>query len=149
MFLREDSMGNEKSRFLKRDDGTIYDSVTSVTWMANDSFLDLERDVSYSEAEDYVKETNEKKVGGYSDWRIPTIQEASSIFDKEKLNKDSKGGDIFLDSVFPPGAANCTWTSSTRGKEAQIMFYANGCPYWYEKNDKTISHAVRVIRRDS
>ena len=142
-------MGNEKSRFLKRDDGTIYDSVTSVTWMANDSFLDLERDVSYSEAEDYVKETNKKKAGGYSDRRIPSIQEASSIFNKEKLNKDSKGGDIFLDSVFPPGAANCTWTSSTRGKEAQIMFYANGCPYWYEKNDKTISHAVRVIRRDS
>ena len=142
-------MGNEKSRFLKRDDGTIYDSVTSVTWMANDSFLDLEKDVSYSEAEDYVKETNKKKAGGYSDWRIPSIQEASSIFNKEKLNKDSKGGDIFLDSVFPPGAANCTWTSSTRGKEAQIMFYANGCPYWYEKNDKTISHAVRVIRRDS
>ena len=142
-------MGNEKSRFLKRDDGTIYDSVTSVTWMANDSFLDLERDVSFSEAEDYVKETNKKKAGGYSDWRIPSIQEASSIFNKEKLNKDSKGGDIFLDSVFPPGAANCTWTSSTRGKEAQIMFYANGCPYWYEKNDKTISHAVRLIRRDN
>ena len=121
-------MGNEKSRFLKRDDGTIYDSVTSVTWMANDSFLDLARDVSYSEAEDYVKETNKKKAGGYSDWRIPSIQEASSIFNKEKLNKDSKGGDIFLDSVFPPGAANCTWTSSTRGKEAQIMFYANGRP---------------------
>ena len=149
MFLREDSMGNEKSRFLKRDDGTIYDSVTSVTWMANDSFLDLERDVSYSEAEDYVKETNKKKAWGYSDWRIPSIQEASSIFNKEKLNKDSKGGDIFLDSVFPPGAANCTWTSSTLGKEAQIMFYANGCPYWYEKNDKTISHAVRLIRRDN
>ena len=142
-------MGNEKSRFLKRDDGTIYDSVTSVTWMANDSFLDLERDVSYSEAENYVKETNKKKAGGYSDWRIPSIQEASSIFNKEKLNKDSKGGDIFLDSVFPPGAANCTWTSSTRGKEAQIMFYANGCPYWYEKSDKTISHAVRLIRRDN
>ena len=142
-------MDNEKSRFLKRDDGTIYDSVTSVTWMANDSFLDLARDVSYSEAEDYVKETNKKKAGGYSDWRIPSIQEASSIFNKEKLNKDSKGGDIFLDSVFPPGAANCTWTSSTRGKEAQIMFYANGCPYWYEKNDKTISHAVRLIRRDN
>ena len=142
-------MGSEKSRFLKRDDGTVYDSVTSVTWMANDSFLDLERDVSYSEAEDYVKETNKKKVGGYGDWRIPNIHEASSIFDKEKLNKDSKGGDIFLDSVFPAGAANCTWTSSTRGKEAQIMFYANGCPYWYQKDDKTISHAVRLVRRDN
>ena len=142
-------MGNEQSRFLKRDNGTIYDSVTSVTWMANDSYLDLEREVSYSEAEEYAKQTNEKNLGGYNDWRIPTIQEASSIFDKEKLNKDSKGGDIFLDSIFPPGAANCTWTSSTRGKEAQILFYANGCPYLYEKNDKTISHAVRLVRRDN
>ena len=142
-------MGNEKSRFLKRDDGTVYDSVTSVTWMANDSHLDLDKEVSYSEAEEYIKESNKKKAGGYSDWRIPTIHEASSIYDKEKLNKDSKGGDIHLDSVFPLGAANCTWTSSTRGKEAQIMFYANGCPYWYEKNDKTISHAVRLVRRDN
>ena len=142
-------MGNEKSRFLKRDDGTVYDSVTSVTWIANDSRLDLDKEVSYSEAEEYMKESNKNKVGGYSDWRIPTIHEASSIYDKEKLNKDFKGGDIHLDSVFPPGAANCTWTSSTRGKEAQIMFYANGCPYWYEKNDKTISHAVRLVRRDN
>ena len=52
-------MENEKSRFLKRDDGTIYDSVTSVTWMANDSYLDLEKEVSYSEAEGCAKQTNE------------------------------------------------------------------------------------------
>ena len=99
-------MGNEKSRFLKRDNGTIYDSVTSVTWMANDSLLELGKEVSYAEAEQYAEQANENKVGDYSDWRIPTIHEASSIFDKEKLNKDSKGGDIFLDSGFPPGAAN-------------------------------------------
>ena len=79
MFFGEEGMENEKSRFLKRDDGTIYDSVTSVTWMANDSYLDLEKEVSYSEAEEYVKQTNEKNLGGYNDWRIPTIQEASWI----------------------------------------------------------------------
>lgn len=142
-------MANEKSRFLKRDDGTIYDSLTSVTWMANDSRLDLDNEVSYAEAEKYAKEMNEKKLGGYEDWRMPTVHEAASIFDKEKLNKDFKGGDIHLDSVFPPGAGNCTWTSSTRGKEAQILFYMNGCAYWYNKDDKTISHGVRLVRRDN
>ncbi|PIP71525.1 MAG: hypothetical protein COW89_11535, partial [Nitrospinae bacterium CG22_combo_CG10-13_8_21_14_all_47_10] len=81
-------MANEKSRFLKRDDGTIYDSLTSVTWMANDSRLDLDKEVSYAEAEKYTKEMNEKKLGGYEDWRMPTVHEAASIFDKEKLNKD-------------------------------------------------------------
>tara|TARA_Y100001960_G_scaffold207392_1_gene216543 strand:- start:45 stop:473 length:429 start_codon:yes stop_codon:yes gene_type:complete len=141
-------MGSEKSRFLKREDGTIYDSLTSVTWMANDSRLDLDKEISYAEAEEYIKATNDKKVGGFDDWRIPTIHEASSIFDKDKLNKDFKDGDIHLDSVFPPGAANCTWTSSVRGKEAQILFLMNGCAYWYEKTDQTISHAVRLVRRD-
>ena len=54
-------MGNEKSRFLKRDDGTIYDSLTSVTWMANDSRLDMDKEVSYAETEEYLKKINEKK----------------------------------------------------------------------------------------
>ena len=57
-------MGNEKSRFLKRDDGTVYDSVTSVTWMANDSHLDLGKEVSYSEAEEYKKNPTKKRQGG-------------------------------------------------------------------------------------
>ena len=53
-------MGNEKSRFLKRDDGTIYDSLTSVTWMSNDSRLDMDKEVSYTETEEYLKKITEK-----------------------------------------------------------------------------------------
>ena len=104
---------------------------------------------SYAETEEYVKKMNATKVGGFDDWRLPTVHEASSIYDKEKLNKDFKGSDIHLDSVFPLGPGNCTWTSSTRGKEAQILFYMNGCAYWYGKDDKTISHGARLVRRDS
>jgi formylglycine-generating enzyme required for sulfatase activity len=115
--------------------------------MANDSRLDKDKELSWDEANEYAREMNEKKLGGHSDWRLPTIHEASSLFDEEKLNKDFKGGDIKIDSVFPPGAGNCTWTSDERGTEAQIAFYLNGCPYWYDKNDKTISHAVRLVRR--
>jgi hypothetical protein len=39
-------MEKEKLRFLKSTDGTIYDSQTSLTWMANDSRIDLEKNVS-------------------------------------------------------------------------------------------------------
>ena len=141
-------MEKERSRFLKNEDGTIYDSQTSLTWMSNDSRINLDKEISWNEAEKYAADTNEKKVGGYDDWRIPSVQEALTLFDKNKLNKDFKGSDIHLDSIFPPGAGNTTWTSETRGREAQIIFYINGLPYWYEKDDKTISHAVRLIRRD-
>jgi len=141
-------MEKEKSRFLKRDNGTVYDSLSSLTWSANDSQLDLEKEVSWTEAEQYAKDMNQKKFAGHNDWRMPTIHEALSLFDKDKLNKDSAGAEIHIDSVFNPGGANCTWTTETRGKEAQIVFYVNGFPYWYDKNDKTISHAVRLVRRD-
>jgi hypothetical protein len=139
---------DQKSRFLKRDDGTIYDSITSLTWMAKDSRLDLDKEVSWDEAEEYAKDMNQKNFAGHNDWRLPSFHEAQSLFNQDKLNKDFKGADINIDSIFPPGACNCTWTTDTRGKEAQIMFYVNGCPYWYDKEDKTISHGVRLVRRD-
>ena len=141
-------MKNEKSRFLKNADETIYDYQTSLTWMASDSRIHLKKDISWDETETYTEDINGKSFGGHSDWRIPSAQEALSLFDKNKLNKDFKGGDIHLDSIFPPGAGNTTWTSETRGREAQIIFYINGFPYWYEKDDKTLSHSVRLIRRD-
>ena len=141
-------MQQEKSRFMKGSDMTIYDTQSSLTWMANDSRLNLDREVSWDDAEAYAKEMNEQQFAGHSDWRVPSFQEASSLFDQEKLNKDFKNGDIHLDPVFPPGASNCTWTCEVRGREAQIIFYLNGCPYWYDKNDKTISHGVRLVRRD-
>lgn len=140
-------MEKPKSRFIKGDNGTIYDSMTSLTWKANDSYLDLEKEVSWDEAQEYAKQTNAEKFGGHADWRLPSAQEAVSLYDEEKLNKDFKSGDIHLDSIFPPGGGNTTWTSEERGKESQILFYVNGCPYWYDKNDKTISHAVRLVRR--
>ncbi|PIQ96087.1 MAG: hypothetical protein COV67_11505 [Nitrospinae bacterium CG11_big_fil_rev_8_21_14_0_20_56_8] len=141
-------MDTTKSRFLKIDEDTIYDSLTSLTWLARDSQLTLEKEVSWDEAEAFVKQINGQKTGGHDNWRLPTVQEASSLYDPAKLNKDANGGDIHLDPIFPPGAGNCTWTSQVRGQEAQILFYVNGCPYWYEKNDKTISHAARLVRRD-
>tara|TARA_B100001245_G_C22530812_1_gene266880 strand:+ start:117 stop:542 length:426 start_codon:yes stop_codon:yes gene_type:complete len=141
-------MEKAKSRFLKNDNGTIYDSQTSLTWMANDSRINLNKDVSWDETEKYVADINDEKVGGHTDWRIPSAQEALTLFDKNKLNKDFKGGDIHLDSIFPSGSGNTTWTSETRGREAQIIFYINGLPYWYAKDDKTVSHSVRLIRRD-
>ncbi|MBT4374414.1 MAG: hypothetical protein HOD16_01865, partial [Nitrospina sp.] len=56
-------MKNEKSRFLKNADETIYDSQTSLTWMANDSRIDLKKDVSWDETEGYIKEMNGKSFG--------------------------------------------------------------------------------------
>ena len=43
-------MEKNKSRFLKSAEGSIYDSLTSLTWLANDSRLDLDKEVTWDEA---------------------------------------------------------------------------------------------------
>ena len=140
-------MSDKKSRFLNNGDGTIYDSLTSLTWMLNDSRLDKDTEVTWDEASEYAEIFNKQTFAGKADWRLPTIHEAVSLYEEEKTTKDFKGGEIHIDPAFPSGSGNCTWTGDTRGDEAQIVFYLNGCAYWYNKNDKTISHAARLVRR--
>ena len=55
-------MEKERSRFLKNEGGTIYDSQTSLTWMSNDSRIDLDKEISWDDAEKYVLEMNKKNI---------------------------------------------------------------------------------------
>ncbi len=129
-------MEKDKSRFLKSDDGTVYDSKTSLTWMANDSWLDLDKEVSWEEAEKYSNETNKKNVGGYDDWRIPSVQEGLTLFDKDKLNKDFQGADIHLDSIFPPGAGNTHGQATYVAGKHKSSFTATDSPTGTKKTTK-------------
>jgi hypothetical protein len=51
--------------------------------------------ITFAKAEEYVREMNRKRFAGFSDWRLPTLEEAMSLMEREKKN-----GDLYLDSVF-------------------------------------------------
>jgi serine/threonine-protein kinase len=35
--------------------------------------------MTFSDAEDYVRDANEKRFAGHDDWRLPTLEEAMSL----------------------------------------------------------------------
>jgi hypothetical protein len=82
------------------------DSATGLTWTAKDNGAS----VSPNEAGDYCSKL---RLGGYSDWRLPSIDELEAIFDS-KLSKHKKvKGPIELnDPCVLSGTSNSsgTWT---------------------------------------
>ncbi|MBW2343529.1 MAG: DUF1566 domain-containing protein [Deltaproteobacteria bacterium] len=73
--------GRGKDRFVDNRDGTITDKMTNLMWIKNGWRLDF---VSASQWPDAVKKCQKFKHGGYTDWRLPTIEEWKSLLDTKK-----------------------------------------------------------------
>ena len=67
--------GNAPS-YTDNGDGTVLDNVTGLTWQQ-----DPGDKLTWAEAVDYLVEFNEAALGGYSDWRIPSMKELYSLVD--------------------------------------------------------------------
>lgn len=85
-------LSNQPS-YKDNNDGTITDNVTGLMWAK-----DMGEKMSYEEAVSYV---NGYRLGGYDDWRIPTIKELYSLiqFDGQVLGENATD-DLFIDTDF-------------------------------------------------
>jgi hypothetical protein len=98
------------------DGDVIIDHTTGLMWYQSGSsdYFSLKK------AMKWLKKTNKNSYAGFDDWRLPTLEEASSLLEFE--TKD--GG--FIDPVFDNKQWG-TWTGdkSDRG-QAWIVTYVNG-----------------------
>ncbi|NGZ29134.1 MAG: DUF1566 domain-containing protein, partial [Magnetococcales bacterium] len=95
-------------RFVNNNNGTISDSVTGLMWsldfnLGNDCDGPNRGNVSYNSAIDSVALCNDRRYGGYNDWRLPNVKEL------ESLSNYSSGG-----SIVGPFLGVATQLSSTR-----------------------------------
>lgn len=74
---------SEKDRFVDNGDGTLLDRTTNLMWIKNGWRLDFLSAVTWWDA---VKQSKDLKVGSYGDWRLPTIEEWSSLIDTANQN---------------------------------------------------------------
>jgi len=69
----------------------VIDHVTGLIWQQ--SFSELH--VPYSEVNKYILNLNSQNFGGYSNWRLPTLEEAMLLMESRPKNIN-----LFIDSVF-------------------------------------------------
>ena len=116
------------STFTKNGD-IVTDNITTLQWQDNNDVNSTERNW-----EDAINYCEELALGGFSDWRLPNINELLSIVDKNKTAGSPAIKDGFKHVVYTAGTGgyhDLYWSSSTPN----------------EKNDPTLtdtSHAIGV-----
>lgn len=133
-------------RFVDKGPHVVQDTQTGLYWMKKDSWQDRGKFFNWHESRDYAEKKNVRKIGGFDDWRMPTTDEAATLYDPEQTNT-AKGGDtIHIDPAFPEGAFKVEWTTAdtstrrprydyTQGKVVHVDEYAFG--------------SVRLVRKES
>jgi len=135
-----------KKRFIDNGDGTVTDQETKLIWKQADSFQDSSKWVNWYRALEYIKELNIKKFAGYDDWRIPTLEEAESLYDEDHAILDMDRMDIFISPAFSPGGGFTSWTSNELPHaSAAIYYYRYGHANANHKEDIT-KDSVRAVR---
>ncbi|MCX6927573.1 MAG: DUF1566 domain-containing protein, partial [Verrucomicrobia bacterium] len=112
--------------FADNGDGTITDKVTGLTWQKADG-----GEMTWSNAVLYAQ-TN--RVGGQSDWRLPTSHEAFSILNYATVNP------ALNTAYFTPSAAQYWWTSDTQATDPTGIWTINaGGGIGAHRQDETLS----------
>ena len=137
-------------RYLDNGDGTITDTKTNLMWTKKDSYADTGSCMDWNNSQSYVSSLS---TGGHTDWRLPTVKELKTIFEKSKSNNMAFDHDsrfpLYLDSIFADGAAYGYWSSeslTTGSSHARVLRFNIGDVYDVRR-DFCSYEGVRAVRR--
>jgi len=92
-------LGSFENVFVDNNDGTVRDKATGLMWQQSGSSTRMRN----QRANIYIERSNEEQFAGYSDWRMPTVEELASL-----LTRSTQGG-LHIDPVFDDKQIRC-WT---------------------------------------
>jgi len=123
---------------LKASDAFI-DTKTGLIWQDNSEAKNISKD--WNAAKEYCKNL---KLGGKSDWRLPSIKELQSIVDITKL-KFNRSASV-IRSGFENTASGFYWSSSQRvsvSSDAWVVDFSIGTTRRYPKSHRLYVRCVR------
>jgi hypothetical protein len=146
--------GYFQNNLVDNKDGTITDHSTNLMWQISG----FSRRSDFKMARRYIKELNLQAYAGYSDWRLPTVEELASLLVKEKT------GGLHMEAVFNQTLSSCwtadkcepnrlyydgAWIVNFSAGEISKAFWSKRQPGfgWYRTNADNYVKAVRTITK--
>ncbi len=125
--------------------GTGYSNSGTPTTYTDDLCTNENTLLSWSEALKAAQTANANLVGGYSDWRLPNVQELRSII--ERRNYDPAINPV----VFPSYNSSAFWSStppihSSYEHSAIAITFLDGNDIWPKRSAKVYARLVRTAQ---
>ncbi|MBI5427586.1 MAG: DUF1566 domain-containing protein [Nitrospinae bacterium] len=134
-----------EGRFVEGDD-VVVDLKTRLMWLKKDSWQMTGKWMNWLQARDFAGEMDRKRFAGREGWRLPTGEEARSLFGKTYRSKDHMGEPASLHPAFAPGFGFLCWTSEVRNKVQAVRFgYRKGAPM-FDDIYRVSRGATRLVR---
>jgi len=113
----------------------IFDDYSCLMWQKNGS----SEEIIFRNAKEYIAEINKNKFAGFSDWRLPTLEEAMSLMESEEKNG------LYIDPIFD-NTQPCIWTEDLYKDESRawVVNFSRGHCYGYVFDDDDLY--VRAVR---
>jgi len=131
-----DAVNRYMTKNMSRDE-VVVDRETGLMWQQAAS----PEHMLYNLAAQWINNLNKRGFAGYSDWRLPTLDEAMTL-----MAQAPNSAGLYIDPVFNSKQRAWMWTAD-RG-EADSAWYVN-FNYGYSRLNriKSSSNQVRAVRR--
>jgi len=136
-------MGSFEHEFETRTNNgnsVVLDKATGLLWQQGGS----DKAMYLSDAEAYVQSLNANGLAGFSDWRLPTVEELASLVESVGAHED-----LFIDSRFSARQTACWTTDSTRdfvnATDTWIVNFLRGSVYSDASGTRYFARAVRSV----
>ena len=111
--------------FIAYDNGTVLDTRTGLMWAAKDNGSDIDWPGAKRYCENY-------RGGGYTDWRMPTLDELAGLYDtsKSRANACLPSNINHVATELIDITCFYSWASESRGSKAGYFIFRTGVWFW-------------------
>jgi hypothetical protein len=136
----------EQERFVDNGDETITDHESGLMWKKTDTMIDLKKWVNYQDAVDYARELKENKFAGYGDWRLPTRDEMSTLYDESFSQNDKFGKIVHISDKFTSGCGFSMIAKQVDGRMRTWVLKIRDGEFEQPDGLWTLAEAARAVR---
>jgi len=126
-------------RFIAYDNGTVLDTKTNLMWAAKDNG----KRINWKDAKAYCESY---RVGGYTDWRMPTQDELAGLYDRRKsrLVECHSSYPIHIATELINITCFAPWATETSGTGVTYFGFMDASKLWYGFAGEDIYRALPV-----